>query len=141
MLNQPPVNSIVSITTEHQSNLLGQTFDYAFYDEVKVCPSQKHDRPNTFRVTAADSMHIHERVINLSNVRILIVDGQQYIDDGTSNDEPIEVKVQGSKGQQYTVTVVGDVATKCTCKGYQFRNTCRHLAEALTCVDLSMELR
>jgi len=135
MLNQPPVGSTVSVTTEHKGVYLGQDFDYNFYEDVKVLPSQKYDKPNTFRVKATDSVHIQERVIPLKSVSILIVDGQQYIDDGTSN-ELITVKVDGSKGRKYTVTIMGGNPIECDCTGFKFRRTCRHLAEALTIVDL-----
>ena len=46
-----------------------------------------------------------------------------------SNDKPLEVKdkwvVEGSKGNKYTVTKVGDIY-KCSCPGYGFRRKCKH---------------
>ena len=46
-----------------------------------------------------------------------------------SKDEPIEVKdrwiVEGSKGNKYTVTKVGDTF-KCSCPGFGFRRKCKH---------------
>lgn len=53
---------------------------------------------------------------------------------GTKNTyvEPVKVKeiiVEGSKGSKYTVTVDGN-RSSCTCSGFQFRRSCRHIMEA-----------
>jgi|TARA_R110002110_G_C13317902_1_gene705835 hypothetical protein len=46
-----------------------------------------------------------------------------------STGEAIEVKdrwiVEGSKGNRYTVTKIGD-AFKCSCPGFSFRRKCKH---------------
>ena len=41
-----------------------------------------------------------------------------------------EITVNGSKGNQYIVSIDGD-KTSCTCLGYQFRGQCRHITEVL----------
>jgi len=135
MYNQPPVGSTVMFATKHQSNLLGQEFDTFFYEDLKVLPSQKFDKPHTFRVSAIGEPHIKERVVSLGLVDVLVVDGEKFVDDGVVI-ETLTVKVDGSKGQVYDVTIVGDTPTECTCTGFKFRRNCRHLAEALTIVDL-----
>ena len=38
--------------------------------------------------------------------------------------------MQGSKGSVYTVSI-GKSGNTCTCPGFQFRRSCRHVAEAL----------
>lgn len=46
--------------------------------------------------------------------------------------EPAKAKqftVAGSKGSVYTVTVDGN-RSSCTCSGFQFRRSCRHIMEA-----------
>lgn len=53
---------------------------------------------------------------------------------GTKNTyvEPTKAKeiiVEGSKGSKYIVTVDGN-RTSCTCSGFQFRRSCRHIMEA-----------
>ena len=40
--------------------------------------------------------------------------------------ESLAVEVQGSKGQSY---FVNKVEGRCTCPGFQFRGTCKHLKE------------
>ena len=45
--------------------------------------------------------------------------------------EPIEkrtIKVSGSKGSTYLVTINGKYKS-CTCAGFQFRRNCRHIVE------------
>ena len=36
-------------------------------------------------------------------------------------------QVSGSKGQTYTVSRYPNGRTYCTCKGFQFRKTCKHI--------------
>lgn len=40
-----------------------------------------------------------------------------------------EITVQGSKGDVYVVSIDGQ-RSSCTCSGFQFRRSCRHIAEA-----------
>ena len=45
--------------------------------------------------------------------------------------EPVEkrtIKVSGSKGSTYFVTINGKYKS-CTCSGFQFRRNCRHIVE------------
>ena len=46
-----------------------------------------------------------------------------------TNIGPKVVKVDGSNGKQYLVTIQGKVKS-CNCTGYGFRRTCKHLALA-----------
>lgn len=54
------------------------------------------------------------------------------------NNKPVEQKesqvktfnVKGSKGDSYTVTI-GNGKSHCTCSGFQFRRTCKHVTEKL----------
>lgn len=41
---------------------------------------------------------------------------------------PKTFKVKGSKGDEYVVSVNGD-RFNCTCSGFQFRRTCKHVKE------------
>ena len=45
--------------------------------------------------------------------------------------EPVKktIKVSGSKGSTYLVTINGKHKS-CTCAGFQFRRSCKHVAEA-----------
>jgi hypothetical protein len=52
-----------------------------------------------------------------------------YVPWSKDNSAPIEVKdrwiVEGSNGNKYTVTKIGD-KFKCSCPGYGFRRKCKH---------------
>lgn len=40
------------------------------------------------------------------------------------------ISVKGKTGNLYEVQIGGRWGSSCSCKGYQFRRTCRHIAEA-----------
>jgi hypothetical protein len=59
--------------------------------------------------------------------RIIEVNGAGVVFSPPPKVERIEKTVEGSKGNTYTVIKEGSRAT-CTCPGYSFRKTCKHLA-------------
>lgn len=68
------------------------------------------------------------RVISMKNV--VAINGQpieQY------QESIKEVKIPASKGGSYKVLVINGIGKTCECKGFQFRNKCRHLQEAEKC--------
>lgn len=48
----------------------------------------------------------------------------------TAKNKTKTFSVEGSKGKKYTVTLDGNQAS-CTCPGFQFRKTCKHVTEIL----------
>ena len=58
--------------------------------------------------------------------RIVAVNGAGVVFSPPPKVERIEKVVEGSKGNTYTVIKDGSRAT-CTCPGYSFRKTCKHL--------------
>lgn len=128
MFAKPAVGTTVSVTTRYQTAYYKRTSDFVdhVYTNVPVLRSQKFDPPNTFRIPAANEPYITERVIALHNVVELTIGGVS-----TDSDQPdtgVEyITVSGSKGNEYVVTVTNGVPTSCTCPGYQFRRTCKHV--------------
>lgn len=59
--------------------------------------------------------------------RIVEVNGAGVVFSPPPKVERIEKTIEGSKGNTYTVIKEGTRAT-CTCPGYSFRKTCKHLA-------------
>ena len=41
-----------------------------------------------------------------------------------------KIEVSGSKGNTYTVSIYPNGAKYCNCKGFKFRKTCKHIAQA-----------
>lgn len=91
-----------------------------------VLPSHKFVDPNAF-VLSVNCQLAPVREFNLKNVVDI-----QYFDgiEAASNNVDSEVKilvVKGSKGDEYVVTKEGN-KTSCTCLGFSFRRSCRHLS-------------
>lgn len=59
---------------------------------------------------------------------IVSIDGEAYTYQPQITVRDRTVKIQGSRGEIYTVRVGS--TQSCTCKGFQFRSTCRHITEA-----------
>ena len=92
--------------------------------EGRVVPGFKWLTDREFCMTGDDVMPI--RVINLKNVKNITFK--------TGGTKTVNVAVQtftikGSKGDQYLVTRSPKGWT-CTCKGFEFRKSCRHVTEA-----------
>lgn len=76
-----------------------------------------------FCITGDEQMPI--RVINMKSVRSLnMISGQTR----TVNTQDKIFTVTGSRGDTYVVTKNSQGWT-CTCKGFEFRKSCRHIAE------------
>lgn len=89
----------------------------------KVLPSYKWLSDREFCITGDDQMPV--RVINMKSVRSLnLVSGQTR----TVNTQDQVFTVKGSKGDTYVVTKNSKGWT-CSCKGFEFRKSCRHIAE------------
>jgi hypothetical protein len=93
--------------------------------EGVVVRSNAWDQPGTFKMQVADPNHPNP-IIPLHRVHELkFISGE-----GSTVDSTIKtIKVQGSKGNVYTVTKVGD-QWNCTCTGFMYRKACKHLDEA-----------
>lgn len=77
-----------------------------------------------FCLTGSDDWPV--RVININRVvKMKIITGTVK----TIDTAPKVFSVTGSKGEVYTVSRMSNKWT-CTCKGFEFRKNCRHIAEA-----------
>lgn len=96
-------------------------FHYYEGEEVKVKWAGAHE----MGLKTNDSVGL--RVIQRKNIRE--IDGQPYeYVEGLATAKKLTLSVPGSKGGSYTVTL-GE-HPECTCPGFQFRGTCKHLALA-----------
>lgn len=64
----------------------------------------------------------------IARAAIVEVNSEQ-VDLSVAIPAPVTKTVTGSKGQTYVVTTV-DGKSSCTCQGFKFRKTCRHVIKA-----------
>lgn len=93
---------------------------------------EKWFKPNEVGITTGDPRFKFRRI---QKERIVEIDGNEskFSAESLSVSKDSELKrisVAGSKGDLYEVEVRGGRGSSCSCKGYQFRGSCRHIAEA-----------
>lgn len=119
---KPKVGKVVSVATFHSF------FNIRNRYTGTVCASASYDDPHSFRLSTGDKQ-FPLRVISLDSVTHL-----SYEDGSKANQtekkkievNAWEVKSDSRKGGFYTVTRSGDHFA-CTCVGYGFRRSCRHV--------------
>lgn len=94
--------------------------EFHWYQGDEVAPG-RWETPESVLCLTTGNPDFPVRSIQRSQIES--IDGRPYTH---SLPKPTRtVKIQGSRGEIYTVTV--GVENSCTCKGFQFRHTCRHL--------------
>lgn len=123
----PPVGTQVSVTVRFKNNYYLATTD-TFDSELSgiVIPNHKQIRPDSFTLRVK-CPNVPVREISMTNVV-----GLKFADGRKATKEKVdrEIKtlvVKGSKGEEYLVTKDGKNVS-CSCVGFQFRKTCKHLA-------------
>lgn len=125
----PQVGDIITVTTRYRSDLLDKEFDETTYENVQVIRPFKWTKPNAFCIPAEGEPYINVRTIALSKVHDLVVHEGAAPGDITQGTH--FVQVPGSKGNEYTVTVVDGFGVDCECLGYKYRGQCKHLKIAM----------
>jgi|TARA_B110000444_G_C18578905_1_gene473007 hypothetical protein len=93
---------------------------------------EKWFKPNEVGITTGDPRFKFRRI---QKERIVEIDGNESKFSAESlsvpkDSELTRISVKGSKGDLYEVEVGGGRGSSCSCKGYQFRGSCRHITEA-----------
>lgn len=93
---------------------------------------EKWFKPNEVGITTGDPRFPFRRI---QKERIVEVNGEEskFSQQSLSVSEDGQqrtISVKGSTGSLYEVQVGGGRGSSCSCKGYQFRGSCRHIAEA-----------
>lgn len=128
MYKRPNPGDIVTVATRYHSNLLNKEFDTNVYENRQVLEPYPWMSADEFRIPCTDNQFVDEHIINMKNVILFDIMGR----DKEMTEQGVHyVDVPGSKGNVYSVRIENGVATKCECKGFQFRGRCRHLAEGL----------
>jgi hypothetical protein len=123
----------VKATFCKRSQVVGRSFDLYTYDETVVKPLPWAG-PNTVCLKAENhTIPNFVRIVELKDVALMYVNGKRVnpreLIDGTLNKV---VKIKGSKGNEYNVTIRNGTPVNCDCTGYSFRKKCRHLNDAVT---------
>jgi len=133
--SNPSIGSVVTVTTEwsHYLRTFGPNLSRQRTYTGTVVKSASYDDPKSFRLTTGDSTY-PVRVIDLSSVVDLVYS------DGTKGTKVVDKKIEVSawevksdsrKGGFYTVTREGNHFS-CTCVGFGFRKSCRHVIKIKT---------
>ena len=121
-MNIPSVGSMVRV---RMSNMQGPAMippqpDYVDF-EGKVVPSFPWLTEQQFCLSG-DAV-IPVRSMDMSTIKTIDLLSGSYMNVGT---KPKVIEVKGSKGEIYFVTR-SSKGMKCTCPGFSFRSTCKHV--------------
>lgn len=124
----PQTGCKVAITFELTSYVLGHEGPVATTVTGVVDSATRFTPPNFVRIVTDFDSPVRIREIPLDRItEIKYSDGTVPTKETVKDDVRTWV-VEGSKGSQYTVVRTKNLWT-CTCPGYQFRKSCRHVTE------------
>lgn len=124
----PDPGSKVAITFELNSYVLGHEGPVTTTVTGIVDKATRFTPPNFVRIVTDFDSPVRIREIPLHRVtNIKYADGTAAVQEATNHDTRTWV-VEGSRGSKYTVVRSKNIWT-CTCPGYQFRKSCRHVTE------------
>ncbi len=124
----PDVGCKIAITFEFPSYVIGTAKVNKSTITGIVEKATKFTPPNFVRIVTDFDSPVRIREIPLHRVTNI-----EYADGRIANQETVKEDtetwlVDGSKGSKYTVIRTKNKWT-CTCPGFQFRKTCRHIME------------
>ena len=93
---------------------------------------EKWFKPNEVGITTGDPRFPFRRI---QKERIVEVNGEeskfsQQSLSASKDSQERTISIKGSTGSLYEVQIGGSRGPSCSCKGYQFRGSCRHITEA-----------
>jgi hypothetical protein len=122
----------VTIEMEHRSPMLPAVFGEqpkTITYKGKIVGSADYDPKDSLRITGDTQMPI--RVITFA--KIVSYNGKPFkytptvVVDPKKPAPPKTVQVEGSKGKTYTITIREDGGKTCSCPGFGFRGSCKHI--------------
>lgn len=131
----PSVGSIITVTTRYRDYYYYSTNEWAdtTYENVQVLAPEPWFKPNQFKISSDDPRKSF-RVINIDSVIDLVGGDESEVDTTTRT-----VPIAGKNGNEYYVTIHEGTPVKCTCPGFHYRQTCRHLKEAVDLISNTLE--
>jgi hypothetical protein len=126
--SNPDPGCKVAITFEFPSYVIGQLKVNKTTITGIVEKATKFTPPNFVRIVTDFDSPVRTREIALDRViDIVYADGRIASKTQTKNQEKI-YSVDGSRGSKYVV-INSNNAWSCTCPGFQFRQSCKHINE------------
>lgn len=115
-------NSMYDVRDRYANGYVGPEFNY--YTGIVV--REKWHGDDRIGLTT-DMKHFPVRVLSLANIVEVMGAKVDYVPVKSARET---ITVQGSKGNTYIVTKENGKAT-CTCPGFGFRKTCKHVQEVM----------
>lgn len=131
MKNTPLIpGEVITVVLDFKTNLLPAIYpnetNTVTYTGTVVGRAE-FDSKDSIRITGEAPMYI--RVIPFS--RIITLNGKPFHYTSSTpiphSESPRTVIVEGSKGNKYTITISSDGTKKCSCPGYGYRGSCKHI--------------
>jgi hypothetical protein len=126
--SMPEVGCKVAITFAFPSYVLGHQGINETTITGIVETATKFTPPNFVRLVTDFDSPVRIREIPLHRVTKLEYADGRSADKEAAKDDTQTWVVEGSKGSRYTVVRSRNIWT-CTCPGFQFRKTCKHVTE------------
>lgn len=126
--SMPEVGCKVAITFAFPSYVLGHQGINETTITGIVETATKFTPPNFVRLVTDFDSPVRIREIPLHRVTKLEYADGRGADKEAAKDDTQTWVVEGSKGSRYTVVRSRNIWT-CTCPGFQFRKTCKHVTE------------
>lgn len=128
--NVPPIGSVVTVTTRFPDHYYYSTEKWKYETLTgRVMKPERWFRPDWFMISVDRASH-PTPIIALENVVELVINGTETKEHDVSSSIQTVI-VKGSKDNEYAVTIKDNTPISCTCTGFKFRRTCRHLKEAV----------
>jgi hypothetical protein len=124
----PDTGCKVAITFEFPSYVIGSATVNKTTITGIVEKATKFTPPNFVRIVTDFDSPVRIREIPLERITSLKYADGRVANKQTPNDDTQTWSVNGSKGSCYTV-VRTQFTWACTCPGFQFRKSCRHIQE------------
>lgn len=126
--SKPAVGSQITVTTYYEKAGFSPLVPKSYTKVGVVVKSASYDEPDSFRL-ATDNKYYPISVVSLESVVSLVyADGTKG---ATEDKKIIEInawEVPSSKKGSYTVTRSGKHFS-CSCAGFQFRKSCKHILQ------------
>lgn len=130
---KPPVGAKMRVTSDWSTHLkhTPRWLPRIVVDEGEILPPEDWDDAHTLRISTGNPDFPAAAIPLRLVVDMVDLDTMATVPKQEVKETPvlIEVSIPGSKGEIYVVTRDSRGIWACTCKGFGFRRSCRHVKE------------